>query len=159
MEQRRKFQRFPVVLPSRAVDSLGRDGKCSVIEISRGGITLQVNQPKCITAGAMLLLEITIPDRGKPAYAVITLKWLKMVEGRSEDGYFAGGQVSMVTPEDMTELMDYAYRHQLTSLTEESAGATAQAEPAAYANWQTDDMHLIPLKPQTLYTRRRCYDA
>ena len=108
MEQKRKYQRFPVELPARCYGVGNRENKdCKITEISRQGIIIMLDLKEKIKTGRNCVFEIDLPQCSKPIKALVQLKWVKAPEG--DGSYTAGGKITMIDPEEKRILMDYAY--------------------------------------------------
>ena len=109
MEDKRKFKRFSIDLNARYL--LGRNQKewrgCSVINISREGIGIEVYLRERIRIGSTLKIEIIVPTKEEPIKTVGVLVWIKEVKGKMD---FVGGiKLIKIDSEEKWTLLDYAY--------------------------------------------------
>jgi hypothetical protein len=110
MDQKRKFQRFPVQLDARCFGA-GESGHrtCKITEISRQGILLKLHLHKEIPEGQNVALEIALPPDGTIINALAKVKWVKDSEAVGPYDYTVGAQMTMIQPEDKKRLLHYAY--------------------------------------------------
>ena len=109
MEDKRKFKRFSIDLSARYL--LGGNPKewkgCSVINISREGIGIELYLRERIRIGSTLKIEIIVPTKEEPIKTVGVLVWIKEVKGKMD---FVGGiKLIKIDSEEKWTLLDYAY--------------------------------------------------
>ena len=83
-EDKRGFGRFETELKAYYYICNGEDeerNECTVINMSRKGMGLEIKTDKKINAGSTIRLEIFVPDKRKPTVVQGVLKW---VEKRKE---------------------------------------------------------------------------
>ena len=111
MDERRKFIRFPIELIARYSENDVKDWKeCSVIDISREGMGINIYAGEYISEGLILQMEITVPVQGDPLAVTGTLMWIREVKDDSRFNYLGGVKLLSIKPEDKWALMDYAYQ-------------------------------------------------
>jgi hypothetical protein len=79
-ENRRSFGRFATGLKAYYYVSTSKDkerSECSIINMSRKGLGLQIKTEKKINIGSAIRLEIFVPDKRTPAVVQGTVKWLE----------------------------------------------------------------------------------
>ena len=107
-EDRRKFKRFPTQLSARYLEEFGQEWKsCTVINISREGMGIEVYLRERIHVGSIIKLEIIIPTKDGPIRATGILIWLK--EFDSKMNFVGGVKFTKIDSEDKWILLDYAY--------------------------------------------------
>ena len=110
MEEKRKFRHFPVGLNARCIGGGNNEGKeCRVVDISRDGMSVHLYLKEKINILPSLVLEIDFPGKAQPLNCLINLKWIKELDDESEFDFVAGGQLTMIEPEDKMILLEYAY--------------------------------------------------
>lgn len=109
MEQRRKYQRYPVALPATLFGAGSAPGRrCSIIEVSHAGLIIELDKQAPLRVNQNLMVEIHMPGKENPVNALINLKWLKP-SAREQDNRIAGGaRITIMKPEDRRALLDYA---------------------------------------------------
>jgi hypothetical protein len=111
MDERRKFIRFPIELIARYSENEVKDWKeCSVIDISREGMGINIYAGEYISDGLILQMEITVPVQGDPIAVTGTLMWIREIKDDSRFNYLGGVKLLSIKPEDKWTLMDYAYQ-------------------------------------------------
>ena len=111
MDERRKFIRFPIELIARYSESDAKDWKeCSVIDISREGMGINIHAREYINEGLILQMEITVPVQDDPIAVKGTLMWIRELKGAARFNYIGGVKLLAIKPEDKWTLMDYAYQ-------------------------------------------------
>ena len=108
-EDKRKSKRFAIDLSAKYL--LGENPKewkgCSIINISREGLGIEVYLKEKIPVGTILKIEINVPTKEKPVKGIGTLMW---INGLKEEMNFKGGiKLTNIDFEDKWTLMDYAY--------------------------------------------------
>ena len=110
MEDRRKFKRFPIQLSTRYLEENKKEWQdCSVINISREGMGIEIYVRERIHRGSILQLEIVVPIKNEPLYVVGTLMWIRELKENPKFNFVGGVQLITIDPEDMWTLLDYAY--------------------------------------------------
>lgn len=109
-EDRRKFKRFPIQLSTRYLEENKKEWQdCSVINISREGMGIEVYVRERIQMGSILQLEIVVPIKNEPLYVVGTLMWIRELKENPKFNFVGGVKLITIDPEDMWTLLDYAY--------------------------------------------------
>lgn len=111
-KDKRKFKRFDAYMSVKftGVDDATLKGIGLSRDLCREG--LKINSDKALSQGALLDLEITIPDDPKPIYSSATVMWSKPSEGANQ-GYDQGIKLKSMDPVDKFRVLDYAYNHWL----------------------------------------------
>jgi hypothetical protein len=110
MDERRKFMRFPVELIARYSESDVKDWKeCSVIDISREGMGINIYAGEYISEGLILQMEITVPVQDEPIAVTGTLMWIRGLKDDPRFNYLGGVKLLSIKPEDKWTLIEYAY--------------------------------------------------
>ncbi len=112
MTERREHVRYSISLTARCIGgSHNENTDCEVIEISREGLALKLHLPKKIEIDSSVVLEISIPQKIRPISSVIQFKWIKEIKNstRSIYAYTAGGKFSQIDPDDLTQLLAFAF--------------------------------------------------
>ena len=108
-EDKRKFKRFPINLDAKYLleeDQRKWEG-CTVINISREGMGIEVYLHERINIGSILQLKIIIPTNEEPIKATGILMWIK--EPDEKMNFMGGIKFTDIDFEDKWTLMDYAY--------------------------------------------------
>ena len=111
MEDKRKYHRFPINLKARYLqeDDHQEWKECSVIDISREGVGIEVYLRERISINSILHLEIIAPKKEKLIKASGVLMWIKEFKGNSKFNFIAGMELTKIDPDDKWILLDYAY--------------------------------------------------
>ena len=110
MDERRKFIRFPLELIARYSESEVKDWKeCSVIDISREGMGINIYAREHINEGSILEMAITLPVQDDSIAVQGTLMWITELKDDPRFNYLGGIQLLSIKPEDKWALIDYAY--------------------------------------------------
>ena len=110
MEEKRKYRRFPMALNARCIGGGNNEGReCKVIDISRDGMAIHLFLKEKVSIAPSLVLEIYFPERTEPISSLINLKWIKELKDKTEFNFVAGGQLTMIEPEDKMILLEHAY--------------------------------------------------
>jgi len=110
MDDRRKYKRFPVQLSAQYLGENGKKWKeCSVINISREGMGIEVYMREKIHVGSILQLEIDVPVKNKQISVMGTLMWIKKLKGNPMFNFVGGVMLITIDPEDKWTLLGYAY--------------------------------------------------
>lgn len=108
MEDRRKFKRFPVQLSARYLVSSEKEWfNCTIINISRDGMGIEVRLQESIPRGLILKFKIIIPKKVEPIETSGILRWSKKLQG--EMGFAGGIELFNKDSEETRTLLDYAY--------------------------------------------------
>ena len=111
-KERRKFKRFDAYMDVqfRAQETGGGQGSGLSQDLSRNGLKLSSTTP--LKDGALVDLEIHIPDDPRPIRTTGKIAWTKPAksEGKSYDH---GVCFLMIDPVDKFRALDYAYNHWL----------------------------------------------
>jgi hypothetical protein len=109
LEDKRKFKRFSIDLNAKyLLGGKRREWKgCSLINISREGIGIEVYLRERIRIGTTLEIEIIVPAKEKPIKAMGILMWIKKLKEKID---FVGGiKLIKIDSEDKWTLLDYAF--------------------------------------------------
>ena len=79
-------------------------------DLSREGI--KVNSSAPLKQGAVIELEINIPDDPKPVQTSGRIMWSRPSEGNNQ-GFDHGVRFTLMDPVDKFRVLDYAYNHWL----------------------------------------------
>lgn len=111
-KERRKFKRFDAYMSVKfqAVEQAEEKGISLSKDLSREG--LKINSTHSLPEGAMLDLEINIPDDPKPVHTSGKVMWSRPAEG-DDQGFDQGVRFLMMDPVDKFRVLDYAYNHWL----------------------------------------------
>ena len=111
-KERRKFKRFDAFMSVkfRPQQAGGHEGTGLSKDLSREGIKVSSNQP--LQNGALLDLEIDIPDDPKPVRSTGKVVWTKQSDG-DEKNFDHGVAFLLMDPVDKFRVLDYAYNHWL----------------------------------------------
>jgi len=110
MDDRRKYKRFPIELNARYLSEENQKELrgCTVIDVSRGGMGIEVYLQEKIQIGSTLQLEIIIPIKEEQTIkATGILKWIRELEEKMN--FLGGIELITIDPEDKWTLLDYAY--------------------------------------------------
>ncbi|KPJ56038.1 MAG: hypothetical protein AMJ42_05830 [Deltaproteobacteria bacterium DG_8] len=108
-EDKRKFKRFPINLNAKYLleENLKEWKGCTVFNISREGMGIEVYLRERIHGGSILQLKIIIPTKEKPIKATGILMWIK--ELKEKMNFVGGVKFINIDSEDKWTLLDYAY--------------------------------------------------
>jgi len=107
MEDRRKFKRTPVQVSARCLWASKEEWiNCSVTNVSREGMGIEVHLQEKIPPGEMLQFKITIPTKEEPIKTTGTLMWIK--EPTGEWGFIGGIKFINIDSEEIWTLLEYA---------------------------------------------------
>jgi len=110
MKDRRKYKRFPMQLSAQYLEENGKEWKeCSVINISREGIGIEVYVRERIQIGSILQLELDVPIKKEPIKVMGTLMWIRKLKGNPRFNFVGGVMLITINTEDKWTLLDYAY--------------------------------------------------
>jgi len=114
MEDKRKFKRFPVQVSARCIwASQEKWIKCSVTNVSREGMGIEVYLKEKIQSDEMLQFKIMVPSKEEPIRITGTLVWIK--ELNENMGFVGGIKFINVASEEIWTLLDYANENWLKS--------------------------------------------
>ena len=108
MEDQREFKRFPVQLSARFLG--GSDDKwtsCSVTNVSREGMGIEVYLQEQIHPGEILQFKIIIPAKEELIKTTGTVTWSK--ELNEKMSFIGGIKFFNNASEDIWNLLEYAY--------------------------------------------------
>ncbi len=113
-KDRRRFKRFDAYMSVKftAPGSTEAKGMSLSKDLSREGI--KMNSNVSLDEGALIDLEIDIPDDPKPVKTSGKIMWSRPAEGKNQ-GYDQGVRFLMMDPVDKFRVLDYAYNHWLES--------------------------------------------
>ena len=110
MEDKRKYKRFPSQFGARYLEEGEEEWiNCSVVDVSREGMGIEIHMQEAIKIGSILQFEIDIPAKEKQISAMGTLMWIKELRGNTEFNFVGGVKLITIDPEDKWELLDYVY--------------------------------------------------
>jgi len=111
-KERRKFKRFDAYMSVKfkAPGTEDSRGVSLSKDLSREGI--KMNSNVSLVEGALIDLEIDIPDDPKPVKTSGKVMWSRLAAGRNQ-GYDQGVRFMMMDPVDKFRVLDYAYNHWL----------------------------------------------
>ncbi len=111
-KERRKFKRFDAYMDVqfRSQETGGSKGSGLSQDLSRNGLKLSSATP--LKDGALVDLEIHIPDDPRPIRTTGKIAWSKPSKGAG-DGFEHGVCFLMIDPVDKFRALDYAYNHWL----------------------------------------------
>ncbi len=113
MEEKRKYQRFPVELDGRCFGGSNNEyADCKIIDISKEGISIKLYLKERIKIDSSLVLEINFPnikESNRCISAVIVLMWIEKLSHEKEFNFVAGGEFTMIDPLDKQRLLDYGH--------------------------------------------------
>ncbi len=110
MEQKRKFQRFPIDITAGFVGVGYRtERQCKITEISGKGLVVKLYLDKNVREGQNLLLEIRLDTRQITIPAVVSIKWIERIDNDEQFNCIAGAKITLIKNEHKQALMNYAY--------------------------------------------------
>jgi hypothetical protein len=110
MEDRRKFKRIPVQVSARYLWASKEEWiNCSVTNVSREGMGIDVILQERMHPGEILQFKITVPTKEEPIKISGTLTWVKELEGKA--GYIGGITFFNMDSEETWGLLDYANKN------------------------------------------------
>ncbi len=111
-KERRKFKRFDAYMnvQFRSQDKRADEGTGLSKDLSREGI--KVSTDHALSAGALVDLEIHLPDETRPVRTTGKVMWSK-AGGSEEGGYESGVCFLLIDPVDKFRVLDYAYNYWL----------------------------------------------
>jgi hypothetical protein len=109
MKERRKFQRFPMVLSAHYAIGNNKGKACKITNVSREGTGIMLNEREGIDTTSYIQLDIDVPSKTGSVPALVTLAWIKEQPKDEETAFMAGCQLKKIENEDKWTLLDYAY--------------------------------------------------
>ena len=111
-KERRKFKRFDAFMnvQFRSQEGAANSGAGLSKDLSREGI--KVNTSDALKEGALLDLEIHVPDDTRPVHTTGKVMWARPAHGE-ENGFDHGVNFLMIDPVDKFRVLDYAYNYWL----------------------------------------------
>lgn len=107
MEERRKHKRFPVQLSARCLGGSEEEWvNCSVANVSRESMGIDVYLQKRIDPGEILQFKIIMPAKEEPIKTTGELVWIK--ELKDKMGFVGGIKLLNVASEEIWTLLDHA---------------------------------------------------
>ncbi len=109
MKDQRNFKRFAIELDAKyLLEENPKEWKgCTVVNVSRGGMGIEIYLQEKVPIGSMLQIEITIPSKDDPIITAGVLRWIKeLVEDKN---YLGGVEFAEIDAEDKWKLLDLAY--------------------------------------------------
>ena len=108
MEDERKFKRLPIELSARYLKENEKEWKgCTIINISREGMGIEVYVRERIPENSTLQLDIDVPEKDNSIKVKGILRWIKELQ---EEMDFVGGiEFSEIDAEDKWTLLSCAY--------------------------------------------------
>ena len=113
-KERRKFKRFDAFMSIKLrADDVGSFGGVSLSnDLSREGMKIATN--KSVQKGALVDVEISIPDDPKPVYTTGEVVWVQPnAQAKKRDDFELGIKFLMMDPVDKFRVLDYAYNNWL----------------------------------------------
>jgi len=108
MENRRKSKRFPVKLSARCLGGYDDEWtNCSVTNVSREGMAIEVNLQEKIHPGEILQFRIIIPAKEELVKTTGTVTWSK--ELKEKMSYIGGVKFFNIDSDETWNLLEYAY--------------------------------------------------
>ena len=110
-EDKRKYHRFSIKLQARYLpeDDHQKWKDCTVSNISRKGMGIEVYLREKISIRSTLQFKIIAPKREKLIKASGFLMWIKDLKGNPKFNYVGGIELTKIDPEDKWILLDQAY--------------------------------------------------
>ena len=94
MPEKRRYKRLPIKLEAKYIFSSGnKENSCTVVDISRGGIKLDIDGRKRIRKGATIFLKIDSPVKAEAVSSLIDIYWTKKIPNEGDYKIIAGGQI------------------------------------------------------------------
>ncbi len=111
MDDNRKFKRFPINLKASYLqeDDHNQWKECSVTDVSREGMGIELYLIESIPVRSVIHLEIRAPIRGKSIKAVGIITWVKKLKDNQRFNFIGGVELTTIKPSDKWLLLDYAY--------------------------------------------------
>ena len=108
-KERRRFKRFDAFMSVKmSSEHAGQISGVSLSnDLSREGIKISTN--KTIARGAVVDLEIAIPDDPKPVYTTGEVVWVTKKADTIDKEFELGVKFLMMDPVDKFRVLDYAY--------------------------------------------------
>ncbi|MCX8044120.1 MAG: PilZ domain-containing protein [Desulfobacterota bacterium] len=91
MDERRKFQRYPVSLEAIVQDSDGKQQHCRVSDVSREGVRLLLREH--IPFRQTINLRILLPQPHEAVTALMSVRWTRPLDGNDLFTSAAGGDI------------------------------------------------------------------
>jgi hypothetical protein len=108
MEYKRNFKRFSIDLSARYLLENPKEWQgCTIINISREGMGIEVHLQERIHIGSTLKIEIIVPIKEKPIKAIGILIWTEKLKGKTN--FLGGVKIIKIDSEDKWTLLDYAF--------------------------------------------------
>ena len=108
MEDQRKFKRLPVQLSARCLaGSQDEWASCSVTNVSREGMGIEVHLQEKIHPGEILQFKIIIPAKEELIKTTGTVTWSK--ELKEKMSFVGGIKFFNIESEEIWNLLEYAY--------------------------------------------------
>lgn len=112
-KERRRFKRFDaymsIKLSSQEVGEIG--GVSLSNDLSREG--MKITTYKSVSKGAVVDLEIMIPDDPKPVYTTGEVMWIHEKKKQRQKDFELGIKFLLMDPIDKFRVLDYAYNNWL----------------------------------------------
>ncbi len=113
MSENRRYNRIPIKLEAKYIfSSSNKENRCTVIDISRGGVKLEIDGQKRIRKGANICLKIDSPSKSKSVSSLVDIAWTRRVQNRGNPKIIAGGQIQemkIIEHNPACRLLDYAF--------------------------------------------------
>ena len=107
MEDRRKYERFPVHLSARCLGSSKEDwADCSVTNVSREGMGIEVFLQEKINPGEILQFKIIVPAKDEIIKTTGTVTWSR--ELKEKMSYIGGIKFFNINSDEIWTLLNYA---------------------------------------------------
>lgn len=107
MDNRRKFERFPILLDATCIHAGNTASQhCKIIELSQEGMRLLLNEK--IQFGESITVRIILAGRTEPVPISVSIRWNKRIYDEPEYTYLAGGELGSNDPNSRKILFDFA---------------------------------------------------
>ena len=81
MEERRKYERYPIDLTAKYVVDLERRGGCRLVDLSEEGTRIMLDAQETFEKGTRVQLAIDFPLKVGPMPAVLNIRWIRQLKG------------------------------------------------------------------------------
>lgn len=110
MDDKRKFQRFPVELEATyCINGTRATKKCRITDISREGAKLEMRTREKVNAGDRLKLKILFSPDTEPVKCIVDVLWIEKLRIKNGFQFVCGGQYEVIRNRDKWQLLDIAY--------------------------------------------------
>ncbi len=113
-KERRKFKRFGAFMSVKCAANTSRETSAQAAvgltrDVSRDGLCVNANEP--LERGAMVDIEIDLPDDPRPVKTAGKIVWVR--RSNEDEGIDYGIQFVSMDPVDKFRVLDYAYNYWL----------------------------------------------